>query len=85
MLDFKGKCLKHEIAPVLWLTRASVCYSVYIHCTFREYLSYFLFYFENACQAAIILNLLYSTQHPEHNSFVPEIAEGTLITKHWFQ
>jgi hypothetical protein len=61
-----------------------VYYTVYTECTFREWLSHFLFYFENTCQAATILDLLYSTQIPQHNSFVPENVEGTVITKHWF-
>jgi hypothetical protein len=39
-------------------------------------------YFENACQAAIILDLLYRTQNSEQNSFVPEHEEETVITKY---
>jgi hypothetical protein len=54
---------------------------VYIHCTFIEFLSHFLFYFENSSQAAPILDLLYSLQRPEYNSFVPGHEEGNLITE----
>jgi hypothetical protein len=47
--------------PVLWLTQSSVNFSVYIHCSFREFLSHFLFYFQNSWQAAT--NFSFTVQH----------------------
>jgi hypothetical protein len=49
-----------------------VCFPVYIYCTFREFVSRYLLYFENGHQATTILYLLYSTQNPGYDYFVPE-------------